>query len=311
MNNKQEYKLFLNASSLLDIPELLRKQAHKDGYLFLPGLIDSKIILDLRRQVLEICNKHGYLTNEAPLMKGLVKENVRVLESHKTEWKNFYRDLIRLRDFNALAMNEKILGVMKILFQETVLVHCKNIYRLFSPTYSEYATPPHRDYTWTGGTEDTWSVWIPLGKTPHQLGRLLILPGSHRQKFHLRGSDERMGLIIPEDYSWYTAKSFACGDVVMFHSKTVHAANGNYTKNQLRLSVDFRYQPLSEPIRYDALLPHWEGFGLSWDNIYSGWPKNDPLKYYWKKLMPTVVTETSGTYKQDIRARYIQNLMRS
>lgn len=310
MNNQKEYKLFLDASCFLDTPELLREQAQKDGYLFLPKLINPKIITDLRRQILEICNKHGYLTGEAPLIKGLVKENVRVIESHKTEWKNLYRDILRLKDFYSLAMNEKIFGVMKILFQETVLAHCKNICRLFSPMHSEYATPPHRDYTWTGGTEDTWSVWIPLGDTPRELGGLLILPGSHQQEFHLRGGDERRGLITSEDSLWYTAESFACGDVVMFHSKTVHAAGGNYTKNQLRLSVDFRYQPLSKPIRYDALLPHWEGFGLSWDDIYSGWPENDPLKYYWKKLMPTIDTETPGTYKQDIRTRYVQNMMR-
>ncbi|MBI2155620.1 MAG: phytanoyl-CoA dioxygenase family protein, partial [Candidatus Rokubacteria bacterium] len=49
------------------------------------------------------------------------------------------------------------------------------------------------------------------------------------------------GAAVPDDAVW-AAGDLACGDVVMFHGLTVHAACENAT-DRLRLSIDFRYRP--------------------------------------------------------------------
>lgn len=48
----------------------------------------------------------------------------------------------------------------------------------------------------------------------------------------------------------------------------------------MRLSCDFRYQPLSEPIEEKSLQPHC--LVLEWEEIYAEWDNKD-LQYYWKK----------------------------
>lgn len=49
---------------------------------------------------------------------------------------------------------------------------------------------------------------------------------------------------------------------------------------QLRMSVDVRYQKISDPIAPGSLTPFVEP--SDWEAIYTDWP-NDDLKYYWKK----------------------------
>ena len=58
---------------------------------------------------------------------------------------------------------------------------------------------------------------------------------------------------------------------------------------RIRLSLDYRYQPVSEPVHASSLKPHMGV--LDWDEIYRDW-SDDALKYYWKQLDLTVTRET-------------------
>ena len=61
---------------------------------------------------------------------------------------------------------------------------------------------------------------------------------------------------VGEETGWFGG-DFECGDVLLC-SAAVHQCNE--TKDRLRLSVNYRYQPQSHPVRADSL-PHM------------GWPK--------------------------------------
>ena len=71
-----------------------------------------------------------------------------------------------------------------------------------------------------------------------------------------------------------------CGDVLLFHSLTVHQARDNRSPDRIRFSCDFRYQGRSTPVHKYSLMPHmgWAG----WEEIYAGWAADDPLRYYWR-----------------------------
>ena len=66
--------------------------------------------------------------------------------------------------------------------------------------------------------------------------------------------------------------------MVIFNSLTVHRGMPNRS-DQVRLSVDFRYQPRSEPMYEINLEPH-RGVA-EWDELYAGWTREE-IKYYWK-----------------------------
>lgn len=274
---------YLDSTPLLNNPAALRERAAEDGYLYFKRLVDPKAILNVRRQILEVARKHGWLDGLAPLMDGIAKKGACYVESVSPEWVGYYNDILRVRDLHALALNPAILGMFEKLFGETVVPHSRNICRLIFPQNTRFTTPAHQDYVHIKGTRDTWTMWIPGGDCPSALGGLAIAPGTHRLgelKTHAAYGAGGSGVEIAADSRWVLG-DLECGDVLTFHSLTVHQGRDNLTENRLRVSFDFRYQPLSHPIAKSSMLPHMNR--EPWEAIYSNWSPNDAVKYYWKK----------------------------
>ena len=85
-------------------------------------------------------------------------------------------------------------------------------------------------------------------------------------------------VLDPLDGTW-AYSPFKQGDVLIFHSLTVHKGMPNGS-DRLRMSMDARYQKASEPIAPGSLQPHSQP--STWEEIYAGWPETAP-KYYWRK----------------------------
>jgi hypothetical protein len=62
---------------------------------------------------------------------------------------------------------------------------------------------------------------------------------------------------------------------------TVHRALPNQLGNQVRLSCDFRYQPVDMPVDPSSLQPHEGTEYFTWNELYEGW-RDSWLQYYWK-----------------------------
>jgi hypothetical protein len=75
-----------------------------------------------------------------------------------------------------------------------------------------------------------------------------LIPGSHGFGVFPYVVTDRFGIAIaePEGGTWHEA-SAASGDIVIFSGFIVHRGTPNLTSDY-RLSIDFRYQPSSEPV---------------------------------------------------------------
>ena len=282
MANMTHIESLQDATGLLNQPTELRRQATEDGYLFFPNLLDSAKVLNLRQQIMAICEKHGWTQAGTDCMEGLANPELLVVEGGDPRWQEFYGDVQKLRDFHQLALDENIIRAFDILFGETVLPHSRNICRLVFPNSSSHSTPPHQDNLYIGGSAETWTAWIPCGDCPEVLGGLAVAKGSHHQG--QLADKEAIGpggrqVEVSTDQVW-VGGDYSCGDVIILHSLTVHQGRDNQSGNQLRASCDFRYQPRSHPVRADSLAPHmgW----LNWEQIYGDWETEDPVKYYWQ-----------------------------
>jgi ectoine hydroxylase-related dioxygenase (phytanoyl-CoA dioxygenase family) len=177
---------------------------------------------------------------------------------------------------------------MKMLVGERPFVHPKPIGRLIFPHCERLVTHAHQDYEFMGGDPEFFTVWIPLHDCPVEVGPLRILEGSHQ--FGIQ-KHEREDLHVPEipenavaGEEWAGGQVDA-GDVLIFHSLTVHAASPNYS-DQLRLSLDCRFQDARRVLNPANLVFAGES-GKSWEKTYAGWSSDD-LKFYWKKMPLTL-----------------------
>jgi len=280
---ERNIETYVDSMELLSDPAGLRARAKAEGYLFFKGLLPAEPLLEVRRQILEILGRHGFLDRQAELMEGKM-DMEKVAQSVPFEGctEEVYKEVQRLESFHRLSHHPELLRIYEALFDAPVLPHPRNIARILFPGPQARATPPHQDFPHIQGSRQTWTAWFPLGDCPIELGGLSVLRGSHNNGIlDVKESEGAGGLecILQDTESVWMRADFELGDVLTFLSTNVHQGLPNQRGNLARLSCDFRYQPMNEPVEEKSLLPHC--FVMEWEEIYKGW-KNRDLQYYWK-----------------------------
>jgi len=279
-----------DSTPLLNNPIALREKANKDGLLFFRGLLKRESVMQLREQILTIVSNHGLLDPERPLMEGIA--NIAAIDRYSAEelaWNGvgvpmaIYKEIQQLEAFHALAHDRKLLSLYEILFEKPVFVHPRHIGRVMLPHSSVKVTPSHQDFLHIQGAANTWTCWTPLGDVPREIGGLALLKGSHQAGLLGVMSNPGAGgletILCGLDYEWQTS-DFRAGDLITFHSHTVHKSTPNGIPNRIRMSCDFRYQPIDDVIQPASLSPHGP---YTWDELYEGWSRKD-LQYYWNEI---------------------------
>lgn len=93
------------------------------------------------------------------------------------------------------------------------------------------------------------TVWLPLTPATIENGCLQVVPGSHQRgiKDHCVTS---AGLTIPERL-FAAAEAVPVpmrpGSVLLMTQRTVHSSLDNLTSDEVRISMDLRYQPIGQP----------------------------------------------------------------
>jgi ectoine hydroxylase-related dioxygenase (phytanoyl-CoA dioxygenase family) len=197
-----------------------------------------------------------------------------------------YGEVISLESYNELAHAEPLLELVETLVgaPDVIPRPAKRSHLIF-PQDHVGATPPHQDFPHEQGAENAYTTWIPLGDCPRELGGLAVWAASHHRGVIDHGFVPGVGgLGIPDeripDVAWLST-DYRIGDVLVFHSLTVHAALANRSTDRLRLSADFRYQRAGDRFAEHMLRP--TGGRLSWSDVYAGW-KGDGHRYYWRDL---------------------------
>ena len=272
---------FVDCTDLVESRDRLLEHSRQNGYLFFPGLLPVEPVLELRQQVLRVAEQHELLDPDTDPDAAIRREGVFICEQDRSEtFSNFYIDVQKLRLFHALPHHERIVGILEVLFGASVFIHPRHICHVIFPGEHQYTTPPHQDFSPVRGSQETWTVWTPLGDCDAELGGLAIARGSNRHGL-LEDGGVRSWQLIDDSTEWVW-NPFKCGDVVMFHSLTIHRGRDNVTENRIRLATSARYQSVNEPVDEDALTVH---LGCAkWEEVYSEWETDDSLKYYWNAI---------------------------
>ena len=276
---------FLDSTSLAADPDALNERLDAEGYLFVRGLLPRPAVLDVRRQCRAVAAAGGWLDPAHPVDEG-VANHAAACTDPEPRYVEVFRRLYVLEALHTLKHHPAILGFFERLFGESVLVHPLFVMRNIFPQRPESTTPAHQDYVHIQGTPRTYTVWMPLGDCPLEQGSLTVAAGSHRdgvRDFRVTNGSGGLEVVDPLAGRW-RASSFSAGDVLIFHSLTVHKGLPNLS-NRLRQSMDARYQRVSEPVSELSLSPYANLF--TWDEVYAGW-KSTAFQYYWRRLPITL-----------------------
>ena len=277
-------------------PGVLRDQVDSQGYALIRGLIPYNVVRAVLADVTEILFTAKWLrAGFDPLDR--VPEHGTSYGDPDPVFKRVYREVFNLESLHALPHHPALCNAMKMLVGDDVLVHPKPIGRLIFPHCERLVVLPHQDYEFMKGDPEFFTVWIPLHDCPVEAGSLRILEGSHRFGIQQHQHENLHVPAIPTDAvlgdEWVGGHVNA-GDVLIFHSLTVHAASPNVSE-QMRLSLDCRFQDARRALNPSNLVFAGES-GKSWDNTYANW-RSDELKFYWKS-MPLMFKPTREELEQ-------------
>lgn len=271
---------FTDSTGLLRNSTALRARLAQDGYLLLRGVAPRRELVSLHLQLLDIVRPHGWVCPTSAPGQARVNPGAACADPDPS-FARVYRLLFRVEALHELAHHPALLALLESLLGSAVLIHPRVVVRAIFPNHPPATTPAHQDHQTLRGTPDTYTVWIPLTDCPPEFGGLRIAAGSNRDGLLETRVGEGIGGVElasrPKD-GWVEGH-LGLGDLLIFHSLTVHEAARNLT-DRLRLSVDIRYQRLSDPVHPGcfALTD-----GRSWAETYAGW-KSVRLQYFWRRL---------------------------
>lgn len=270
-------------STLAESDDLLRNRLDRDGYLLLKGAVAASYCDQLRDDLLQVLSPHVSFDKklEKPVLSGD--------PFYETDpiWDQVYPRVQRLESFHRFFHQPHMLEMMSRLAGKEAWVYPIKMARIATPRMLGYETPPHQDaYSHHAGPTMA-GIWVALHDVDSTMGRVKVLPGSHkggvRKVLEAQGVGGVQCEIYEHETLWHVS-DFEKGDVLIFNSATVHKAEPNTSESKVRLSVDTRFCDYGAPVFSTNLEPHhgWRIPGLNWASIYRDW-KNTDGQYYWEQ----------------------------
>jgi ectoine hydroxylase-related dioxygenase (phytanoyl-CoA dioxygenase family) len=292
-------------------PEMLQEQLDTRGYVLIRGLIPQNAVRSVLADVTHILSSASWLAQGSDPIERIPEQGAAYGDPDPI-FKQIYQEVFNLESFHTLPHHPALQNAMKMLVGDRVLVHPKPIGRLIFPNCERLVVHAHQDYEFMGGDPEFFTVWIPLHDCPIEVGPLRILEGSHRFGIQKHQRDDLHVPEIPVDAigGEWVGGHFNAGDLLIFHSLTVHAASPNVS-DLMRISLDCRFQDARRALNPSNLVFAGES-GKSWEKTYASW-RSDDLKFYWKSI-PLALKPSKEELEQlaetaeppSVRAKYIR-----
>ncbi|GAA2267922.1 hypothetical protein GCM10010232_70440 [Streptomyces amakusaensis] len=218
----------------------------RDGYAVLPGLIPTRLLTDFAAQL---------TTRLTPPAPG--DPLTRLRTGARIDAQRLRAAGYACEAQHRLTHHGPLAELMAAVLGGPVWAQPRRFLRLVPPGPRVWATEPHQDYRYVQGAVDTLTAWIPLHEVPDGASELRVVPGSHHRGLwpvttRTGGTLPHPVGLAPGDPRWRAVPVLA-GDVVVFHSLTVHSTLPPAGPLG-RVSLDVRYQRTTAPLATTALL---------------------------------------------------------
>lgn len=151
--------------------------------------------------------------------------------------------------FQKIGQHPKVIELLKELIGSQQIRLSQNHHNCVMTKHPGFSsvTSWHQDIRyWRFDRRELVSTWLALGPENRKNGGLLVIPGSHTQDFELGQFDASLFLrtdleINEELLSRAIPVELEAGDMLFFHSRTLHAAGQNES-DVIKRSLVFTYR---------------------------------------------------------------------
>jgi len=255
----------VDSTDLLSNVEALRDRLHRDGYLFVRGLIDAEEVLAARREVFRRLAEVGEI--KEPSEAGLWTRSSR-RRQQVPDLGQFWQSVSEGPCLRRVTHGDIVRRHVSSLLGEEAQPHDYMWLRPWPPGRS---TGLHYDHPFFSvGSQRVHTVWIPFGEVAIEDGPLAVVEGSQHFLDLIKPMQEEQvdATVEPERAQQaayqseatadpiafvrdrqgrFLSQHFQVGDVMVFSMNTMHGSLDNKSSiDRIRLSCDVRYQPAAD-----------------------------------------------------------------
>ncbi len=256
----------VDATPCLCDPELLRRSFADNGYVLLRDVLPLDDVLAARREVFTRLAEMDEM--QLPVEAGIATGTSRRRE-RSPDLGAFWKSISEGAALRRVTHGPRLCELAGLLFDAPARPHD---YLFLRPAPVGNATNLHYDYPFfAGGASQIVTCWLPLGEIPVCDGPLVIV--EHSQRFEdlinpmrsARLTGDPQAFAAAQDIAYQSSATdtlefarsrqtrlltthFQPGDAMIFGGFTMHGSLDNHSLlGRVRLSVDVRYQPASDP----------------------------------------------------------------
>lgn len=247
------FKPFVPDNDVLGDDEALRARIADQGFLFIKGLGPKDQIRQARTDVMQLLKSEGWIKDGTDPYDGIANPAVEPCAEGDPQYMAVYKKVLGLKSFDSLPAAEEYMKIAERIMGCEVYNHRRRIGRITFPGFMASTTGPHQDFFYIRGTPTTYTMWQPIGACPVGVGPVAVLKNSHREGYieHKTGVGTKYAGGGVTENQWpsgagveWVCGDYELGDVLIFHSHTIHRALPNVSGDRFRLSTDNRYQPM-------------------------------------------------------------------
>jgi hypothetical protein len=275
------------------------------GYLLVRDVIPRNDVARVCAEIVEVIDAQGWLLpGDNPL--DCVANPEATCGHPEPAYCNALEQVLKLESLHSFVHHPALLHLMEQFAGPRVLVHPKFVMRMVFPNCERIRHRIHQDHESVGGDPECFTAWTPFQDCSVERGALQLMEASHHFGLQRDPAVGHVTRAIARGGDWVGGQINA-GDVLLFHSLTVHEPTLNIT-NRFRLSIDYRFQDYERDFNPGNIV------GWDWQSIYANW-RSEEFQYYWRRLplrlkpSPQELAELSETADPpEIRAKYAKML---
>lgn len=215
-----------------------KKDFDRDGYVFLPGFLDTKEVTAINQKLVE------FISGQVPAMPS---NHVFYEDKNDTATLKQLQDLHTYDPFFAgILTGSGFEKIAEAILGEKVIG--KNLEYFNKPPLIGKPTPPHQDaYYFMLNPPQAVTMWMALEDVDEETGCVRYIKGSHLTGMRPHGRTKTLGFsqgILDygeKDYAQEIAFPAKPGDLLIHHAMTIHRADGNSSASRSRKALGFIY----------------------------------------------------------------------
>ncbi len=230
------------------VDECARESFEDHGLICVRNLLPRTLIERLERTLRQLIAAQFRATGYAdPTADGLDAAFNELCARNRSLGGHVYEAGRRSAALFAVLCAEPVLdAVATLLGSDAIVLPPKHVMlRIDRRGEGKFAFPWHQDYPFNLMSRPTVTIWAPLTPVAEEMGRLQLVPGSHRQYHRVKVEDDNRFVTFADlDDEALDARAvsvdMAPGDALLFHDLLIHRS-GHNVSDRARWTINARY----------------------------------------------------------------------